>query len=352
MWKLPRKQNIANGRITVLQDRYEAANLEIWQGRVDSRENYDAFRWHQWMKPLDLRQKLPEFSGKTGFALLGFCCDEGIRRNKGRQGAAAAPNIIRRELANLPCSFSSEVCLFDAGNITCTDGELMKSQAALAQAVFCLRQAGLFPLIIGGGHETALGHFRGQANFIREKEGKCNLGIINFDAHFDLRPFSGEGNSGTMFRQIADDARRREEAFRYCCLGIQRSSNTVELFKTAQQLGVNYLLAGDISMQFDEQIMEQLDSFIQSVPNLYVTVCADVFASSFAPGVSAPQPLGLQPEVVLKYLKHILRTHKVVGFDIAEVSPRFDHDQATASLAKVILFAVVDTLCRLKGLAG
>jgi formiminoglutamase len=338
-------------KMQVFQDRYETADFQVWQGRVDSKENYDAFRWHQWIKPLDLRQALPEFPGNIGFALLGFCCDEGIRRNKGRQGAASAPDGIRSELANLPCSFSSEVCLFDAGNITCTDGELMKSQMALEQAVFCLRQAGLFPLVIGGGHETALGHFRGQADFLREMDGKCNLGILNFDAHFDLRPFIGEGNSGTMFQQIANEAYQREELFHYFCLGIQRSSNTLELFKTAQNLGVSYLLAGDISMQYDEHVMEKLDSFMHSVPNLYVTICADVFASSFAPGVSSPQPLGLHPEVVLRYLKHVLRTRKVIGFDIAEVSPQFDHDRTTASLAKVILFAVVDTLCRLKGLA-
>lgn len=333
------------------QDRYEPADFLGWQGRIDSRENYDAFRWHQWIKPLDLRQTLLEFKGQMGFALLGFCCDEGIRRNKGRRGASAAPKEIRRELANLPCSFSSDVCLFDAGNITCRDGDLMKSQTALEQAVFCLRQAGLFPLVMGGGHEVALGHFRGQAEFLRQKAVQSSLGILNFDAHFDLRPFVGEGNSGTMFRQIADSVCQKGEVFHYFCLGIQRSSNTIELFKTAQQLDVNYVMAGDMSRQSDEHIMEKLDSFMQSVPNLYVTVCADVFASSFAPGVSAPQPLGLHPELVLMYLKHILHTHKVVGFDIAEVSPRFDHDRATASLAKVILFAVVDTLCRIKGLA-
>ncbi|AIF53953.1 formimidoylglutamase [Pelosinus sp. UFO1] len=335
----------------MFQNRYEVADFTIWRGRIDSKENYDAFRWHQWIKPLDLRQPIGEFTGKMGFALLGFCCDEGIIRNNGRKGASSGPEGIRSELSNLPCSFSSEVSLFDAGNITCTDGELMKSQVALEQAVFRLRQAGLFPLVIGGGHETALGHFRGQADFLRQNDGKCELGILNFDSHFDLRPFVGGGNSGTMFSQIADDANQWREMFHYFCLGIQRSSNTLELFKTAQQLGVDYLLAGDIFTNNDELIIEKLDYFMQLVPHLYVTVCADVFASSFAPGVSAPQPLGLHPEIVLKYLKHILRTKKVVGFDIAEVSPRFDHDRATASLAKVIIFAVVDTLCRLKGLA-
>jgi formiminoglutamase len=74
-------------KMQVFQDRYETADFQVWQGRVDSKENYDAFRWHQWIKPLDLRQALPEFPGNIGFVLLGFCCDEGIRRNKGRQGA-------------------------------------------------------------------------------------------------------------------------------------------------------------------------------------------------------------------------------------------------------------------------
>ncbi|MDU4960270.1 MAG: formimidoylglutamase [Sporomusaceae bacterium] len=335
----------------MFQKRYETVNADLWQGRIDSLQDYDAFRWHQWLQPLDLRLPLPDYSGQTGFALLGFCCDEGIRRNRGRQGAALAPDSIRCELANLPCAFSPAVKLFDAGNIGCPDADLLQSQQALQQAVFRLRQAGLFPLLLGGGHEIALGHYRGQADFLRQREGSCRLGIINFDAHFDLRPCEGGGNSGTMFRQIAAETASCSELFRYFCLGVQRSSNTVALFNTAAQLGVEYVLAGELTLQNDEVTIEKLDAFMQAMPQLYVTVCADVFASSFAPGVSAPQPLGLQPEVVISYLKHILRSRKVVGFDIAEVSPRFDHNRATASLAKVIVFAVVDTLCRLRGLA-
>lgn len=334
----------------VLQDRYEAPDMEVWQGRIDSRENYDAFRWHQWVKPLDLQQQTVPVACKLGFALLGFCCDEGIKRNKGRPGAAGGPGAIRRELAHLPCAFAPEVAIFDAGNVCCPDGDLAKSQAMLAKTIFFLRQAGLFPIVVGGGHEVALGHFDGQANFLRHIHGECDLAIINFDAHFDIRPFDGEGNSGTMFRQIAEELRHQGEPFRYFCFGVQRSSNTLELFKAARRLGVAYLLAADIAMQNDEHIMKKLDLFGQSAPYIYLTVCADVFASSFAPGVSAPQPLGLHPEMVLKYIKHILRTQKVVGFDIAEVAPRFDHDRTTASLAKVIIFAVVNALCHLRGL--
>ncbi len=335
----------------MFDDRYLATDMNIWQGRTDSFDNYDAFRWHQWIRGWDLEKDTLLACNKQGFALVGFCCDEGIRRNKGREGAAMGPASIRRELANLPCSFSPEVMLVDAGDILCEDGNLTASQAALANAVCRIRSAGLFPIVLGGGHEVALGHYNGHVKFLNQSHDKPNVSIINFDAHFDLRPVHQEGSSGTMFRQIAEEALSQGQKFNYLCMGIQRTSNTLELFKTAERLGVTHVLAGDINSRKDEQVLDKLDDFTQANENIYLTICADVFSSAFAPGVSAAQPLGLHPEDVLRYIKHIIRTNKVVGFDIAEVSPRFDRDHATASLAKILVFSVIDTICRLKGLA-
>ena len=61
-------------------------------------------------------------------------------------------------------------------------------------------------------------------------------------------------------------------------------------------------------------------------------------------------PLTLFFRVVLPLLKHVLRTRKVRGFDICEISPRFDQDNTTANLGAVIIFAVINTLCRMNGL--
>lgn len=334
-----------------LRSDYAPPDMNLWQGRIDSTENYDAFRWHQWVEAWDLRQNESPTPGKLGFALLGFCCDEGIRRNKGRAGAALGPHSIRKELANLPCAFTKDVKIVDAGNVLCTEGDLAASQEVLAEAVSKLRRAGFFPLVLGGGHETALGHYRGQLAALREKSKAAELAIINFDAHFDLRPLPESGSSGTMFRQIAETAALKGESFKYLCFGIQRSSNTLELFKAAKELGAEHILASEIAARKDEAVSDRIDDFVQSANHIYLTLCADVVSSAFAPGVSSAQPMGLQPEDVLKYLKRILRSGKVVGFDIAEVSPQFDRDNATSRLAMVLLFGVVDTLCRLKGLA-
>ena len=98
-------------------------------------------------------------------------------------------------------------------------------------------------------------------------------------------------------------------------------------------------------------ILEKIDTFLYKCNSAYVTICTDVFSSAFAPGVSATQSLGLDPEVVLPIIKHILRTRKVRGFDICEISPRFDFDNTTAKLGAVIIFAVVNTLCKLNDLS-
>lgn len=327
---------------------YSIVEKSFWQGRIDSEEDFESFRWHQWIKTLDLNnENLIPFSGKLGFAFLGFQCDQGVQLNRGRSGAAMGPESIRKELSNLPCQFSKDVALFDAGNITCENSSLEEAQKTLAEGVKKILDLNLFPILLGGGHEIAFGHYNGILGHLNQFAEDKNIGIINFDAHFDLRPYPNGGTSGTMFRQIADLAKSKDINYSYLCIGIQKHSNTINLFKTADELGVKYILAKDIANTDYHSIFEKLDDFIKCQDHIYVTICSDVFSSAFAPGVSAPQPLGLDPEKVLAFLKYILRSKKTISFDIAEVSPRFDQDNTTANLASVIIFSIVNTLSKI-----
>ena len=336
----------------MFETNYESTNKTVWQGRIDSENDFEAFRWHQWVERIDLQENnLTPYTGKLGFAFIGFCCDKGVRLNKGRSGAAMGPEIIRKELSNLPCCFTEDVKLFDAGNILCENCTLEESQQLLSKAVEKVLNLNLFPIVLGGGHEIALGHYNGILNYLTQKNSKPSIGIINFDAHFDLRPYPNGGSSGTMFRQIADICKARDLEYSYLCVGIQKYSNTVDLFKTADRLAAHYIMAKDIMGGDNWNVLEKLDDFMRNKDHIYVTICSDVFSSAFAPGVSATQPLGLDPERVLTFLKYIFRSKKVISFDIAEVSPRFDQDNTTANLAKVLIFSVINTLCQLKNLS-
>lgn len=125
----------------------------------------------------------------------------------------------------------------------------------------------------------------------------------------------------------------------------------MNLFKTAEERGVNYVLARMLQYGSSAEVYGHVDDFMYRHENVYITICTDVFSAAFAPGVSATQALGLDPEIVIPIIKHILRTRKVRGFDICEIAPRFDKDDTTASLGAVLVFAVVSTICAMQGLS-
>ena len=326
---------------------YSVTDESVWTGRVDDPNDADSFRMHQVIRLLNLAAldlSLVDTS-KLNVCFIGFCCDEGIRRNLGRTGAERGPGYIRKEFANLPVRFGANTVIYDAGDIYCADGRLEEAQAQLAIAVKIILDGNFFPIVLGGGHELALGHYNGIIHHVENKHnGKPSLGIINFDAHLDLRPYGDGGSSGTMFSQIADSCVAQKRQFSYMCLGVQTYGNTISLFKRADALGVKYILAKDFVEPNNENIRGEIAQFIDAHSHIYVTLCSDVFNSAFAPGVSALQPFGMNPEVVLAFLKEILKSKRVISFDIAEVSPRFDHDNTTAKLVAVILYAAINTM--------
>ena len=327
---------------------YKPLDKNIWSGRIDDPEDIDSYRWHQLVELIDLSDNSlkPLLENLTGFCILGYCCDKGVEKNLGRSGAAKGPYNIRKELANLPRSYDDNVKIFDAGNITCNTVAMEDAQFELSIMINKIFSLNLMPIVLGGGHDVAFGHYMGIINYFSNKNGRT--GIINFDAHFDLRPYNNGANSGTMFSQIADMCSEKERDFSYFCVGIQKTANTVSLFKKAEQLGAGYILEKDINEPALHDIKKQIDEFISKNDQIYLTLCSDVFSAAYAPGVSASQPFGMHPEMVLLLLKHITNSGKVISFDIAEVSPRFDEDNRTAKLAAITIFAVINTIIEQK----
>lgn len=273
---------------------------------------------------------------KPGFVLLGFRCDAGIERNLGRSGAMNGPDQCRKALTNLAIH-RSDIHLYDAGNIICRDDQLESAQLALGTAVKKILALQLIPIIIGGGHELAWGHFQGLKNFMPQ----AHIGIVNFDAHFDMRPLlaKGHGSSGTPFLQIALAEHQRGRPFYYDCIGIQGDSNILALFQTAKHHQAQTLLAEQLA---DKLLCDEfVENSIQRSEVLYVSVCLDVFASAFAPGVSAPNATGVLPWQVLPLLRQFSASKKVLSYDIAELSPPYDIEGQTAALAAYLIYEII-----------
>ena len=187
----------------------------------------------------------------------------------------------------------------------------------LGEAVTAILSNGAKPIILGGGHETLYGHYLG----VREAIGKdATLGIVNIDAHFDLRPYDEQPSSGTMFRQILES----DPNARYFVAGIQRYGNTQELFDRADLLGVTYEYEDLMIHGHLENLMAALEDFMDQHDAVMLTLCTDVVNAAFAPGVSAPSPFGLDPSTVRAIIRKVAGHEKTRSFDICEVNPALD----------------------------
>ncbi len=310
---------------------YHTTDSDLWTGRIDSNEHRSSFRWHQVVKCVDLAQ----LDNSNAFALLGFGCDVGVARNKGRVGAAAAPNYFRSVVGNL--SWRSETSSFlDVGTIYPKEQALEEAHIHLGTTVTSLLARNKKPIIIGGGHETAFGHYLGIASFLQHHKPNSKLGIINIDAHFDLRPYKHGAHSGSPFLQALEHAKSNNLDLNYFVHGLNEHNNTSSLFYTAKEWGVQYntnqeIIRGDVSS------IKKLQGFIKHRTHIYITICLDVFNAFIAPGVSAPAWHGIQLQHALDVIAMVKNSGKLLSMDICELNPNYDQDNRTAKLAGMLV---------------
>ncbi|MFF2549900.1 formimidoylglutamase [Nocardia sp. NPDC058058] len=301
-----------------------------WSGRIDG-DGPEHLRWHQAVWPYD-----PDAS-ESRCVLIGFASDEGVRRNKGRQGAAAGPHALRAALASM--ALNDPVLLEDAGTIAVTDTDLESGQARLGRAVAAAIDSGRLPVVLGGGHEVAFGTYLGVAAALARESG-TRLGILNLDAHFDLR---GEPvpSSGTPFRQILEAEHAAGGSIRYDVLGISQPSNTRALFDTADRFDVHYLL-DDRCGPADYALVDAfIADLLDAVDLLYLTIDLDVLPAAVAPGVSAPAAYGVPLDTIQRVCDRVAMSGKLIAVDVAELNPGLDIDNRTARTAARLIHRMV-----------
>lgn len=306
----------------------------IWSGRTDHLTNRSSFRYHQ---VIEMKALADLYADENTCVLIGFECEEGVRRNKGRLGAAAAPDALRKEMASLAWKLPVDKKIVDIGNLECVGTQLEQAQQQLGDAITEVLKKDAKPIILGGGHETAYGHYLGARGYIGEQ---AKLGIINIDAHFDMRSYEEQPSSGTMFRQILE----QDQNANYFVVGIQRYGNTQELFDKADELGAKYEYEENMQMGQLENLTQQLENFIEENDYIMLTLCTDVLNAAFAPGVSAPSPFGLDPSVVRTIIRTVAAHEKTGSFDISEVNPSLDENNRTVKLGAYLVNEAITSI--------
>ena len=299
--------------------------------------------------------------------LLGFPQDEGVRRNHGRPGAAKAPDEIRSYLYRLtPWAFRTKVHLLgyrplDLGNLRIAsgngdsgkgvrplefrgsdpfsavpvsgrEGTLEETQQALGLVIGAILQTGAIPLVLGGGHETAYGHYLGYL-----AAGKP-VGIINLDAHLDVRPWEkGQGHSGSPFRQALEHPRTPLPGEGYVCLGAQPHSVSQAHWLYTQEKGCVVVWAYQLRRCLRKRFRQEYQR-LAAKSQVYVSLDADVVRAADVPGVSAPNPAGLTGNQLLACARLAGSCPRVASFDLVEINPCLDPDGRSARWAALAVW--------------
>lgn len=215
----------------------------------------------------------------------------------------------------------SEISYYDAGDIQLPFGNTEKSLEEIGRFVRRVMEMGKFPLGIGGEHLVTW-------PIIKEVYRKYpDLAIIHIDAHADLRKdYEGEPLShATPLRKITELV-NGENVYQF---GIRSMTKEERIF--ARSSGIHYY-------PFD--VLEPLK---QSLPSLvrrpvYVTIDIDALDPAHAPGTGTPEPGGITTQELLACIHEIAKSDvDVVGADLVEVAPAYDHsDQTSIVAAKLI----------------
>ena len=304
-----------------------------WTGRNDPEDGENALRWHH------IIEKDGENS-KSAAGIIGFPCDLGVSRNKGRIGAAKAPDALRSALANLAWHSKAKTIL-DFGNVEITEtgqDPLHEAQENLGDAIKdALHKTGSV-LVLGGGHETAAGSFNGLQKFLGHAP-ETKIGIINLDAHFDLRkPGENRISSGTPFYQINEALQKQGQELNYLCLGISETANTKALFDRADEWNVEYMFDHELCVSNIDNIEKKIDTFLQGCDVLYLTLDLDVLPHWEMPAVSAPAAHGVSIKMIEHVINHLGNIKKAGDIkwplaDIVEFNPDHDRDGCGARVA-------------------
>jgi len=264
--------------------------------------------------------------------IIGFPSDKGVTINGGRAGAADAPEAIRKQLYKMtPNSENHDAFVELIGNMRDVGDlniryEVEEDQQNLGKVLASYLEQGVIPIILGGGHETAFGHFAGYA------EAGLKTAIFNLDAHTDVRPLKeGQAHSGSPFRQAIEH--ESECAEMYLVTGLQPQSVAKSHLRYIKNSGGEYMFRDETNITSISGLFHQHES-----DRLMVTFDMDAVDQSQAPGVSAPCSNGLPSDLWVTAAYLAGRNKQVTSFDLSEVNPRHDRDNQTAKLAALTIW--------------
>ena len=271
---------------------------------------------------------------KADVVILGSPQDEGVIRNKGREGAKLAPDKIRESFYKLTLSEKIEIIkIFDLGNIKIGDSleDIHKRQE---EVVFQILSDNKKVIILGGGNDISYPDCKALSKFNNDPL------VFNIDSHFDVRPDKPR-NSGTSYRMLLDENLVNPKNFYE--IGIKKHSSAIKHKNYLEKKGSHIFYYDKIRGGKIKKILKEILSKKKNKA-LFWGFDIDSINGSDAPGVSAPNPTGFSIEEALLIAEIAGHDKRTKIFEISEVNPKFDFDNKTSRLTALIIWYFLNAL--------
>ncbi|MFP5334629.1 MAG: agmatinase [Actinomycetes bacterium] len=231
----------------------------------------------------------------------------------------------------------------DAGDVEMPPGHIEKALAALEGAVAAVSAAGAIPVVLGGDHSVTYADARGVA----ATHGAGRVSMVHFDAHAD----TGDIEFGTLWghgqpmrRLIESGALRGDRFLQVGLRGYWPGPETLRWM--AERRMRSFEMAEIGSRGLDACLGEAFTIATDDCDGVFLSVDIDVADPGHAPGTGTPEPGGLTARQLLDAVRRVCVELPVVGVDVVEVSPPYDHADITAALANRVVLEALSAIAR------
>ena len=266
-----------------------------------------------------------------------------------RPGARFGPRALRT--AHTPGTYHLDLQLeifdhldvVDYGDASCIPGMWEESRAAIYDRVRTVADRDIVPVVLGGDHAITWP----SASAVADRLGHGRVGLIHFDAHADTAHEVG-GNlasHGTPMRRLIESGAIPGRNFVQVGLrGYWPPADTVAWMRE-QGMRTHFmqeLWEDGIHAVIDRVIAEALEG-----PEfIYLSVDIDVLDPGFAPGTGTPEPGGMAPVDLLRIVRRIVQETRLVGMDVVEVAPAYDHADTTANNGHRVIWEALSGMAK------
>ena len=296
-------------------------------------------------------REVPRFAGPATFArlpridqversdvaVLGVPFDSGTSFRPGArfgpEAVRAGSKLLRPYHPALEVEPWTALQLADAGDIAINPFDIVEAVSQIETAANDLYSKANRIVSIGGDHTVALPLLRAA----HARHGP--VAVVHFDAHLDTWDtyFGARYTHGTPFRRASEEGLL---ALDHCAhVGIRNSVYALADFDDDRRLGFATVSTLDVARRGVDEAVDRVRDRVGGLP-MYVSIDIDVLDPAHAPGTGTPEPGGLTTRE-LQMILHGLADLDLIGADVVEVSPAYDHAQLTALAAANVVYELL-----------